>query len=353
MNRYTVTFWVCILIFMIVPWLTATVLSWTYTEGYEGERGEGDKVEVGEVAAIIQSSSAALYLVYILAAMILMGVVGQADSYWTYCCLVIGIPVFVAVPVVCAVILFVSAFQNPDSVGTQVGIAAAVFCLTSTSVCLCITTCALFCGTFGKGKTSRYPTPLAYLPILEKTERREDQEVEEENMYTDDYPTPIHMLPPRKSITSENIDVFLPETRRKSTSSLRPGEGPRRYSLPVGSEPRRKVSSASTFSTASDRERRLTNLRKVGSELSTQSGGSQDKSPSNKTHGTFWTRRFSKASDTDTKGKPLESKKVSHGNNRGVPRRFSTGDVQKTMSQSRPPQHKARKYSTPSFAVLH
>ena len=344
MNRYTVTFWICLLLFMIVLWLAAAILPWVYTTGYEGDTNDRDDTEVGEVAAIIQSSSAGLYLLYIIIAVIWMGAVGQADSYWTYCCLVIGIPLFAAVPLVCAIILFVGAFQNPDSVGMEVGIAAAVFCLISTSVCLCTAIFALFCGTSGRGKTSRYPSPLAYLPILEKTQKRQvSVEMEETSMYTDDYPTPLHMLPPRKSITSESMDVFLPESRRKSNSSYNPGERPRRYSLPVGSEPRRKVSTTSTFSNASERERRLTNYMyyRKGSETSSQS---TQKSPSSKT---FWSRRFSKVSNSDTKGQPVE---VAPGNKKGSGRRrHSTGDVQKTRSESHPPS-RIRKYSSPSFA---
>ena len=251
MNRYSVLLWTCILTVFVLPWLLATIIAWVYAEGYEvqSRSDEDTSPGLGYVTAIMQSSSVIVYIVFTLGGLICMGIVGRPDDLWTYCCLVIGVPVFFTIPVASGVLLLVSAFNNVGSTGRNIGITATIFCFSSTLPCCCVLICALACGTRGKGKRSRYPTPIAYLPVLGELKQREDkwEAVKRRREFTDDYPASSPPGPPSdhkaaksaNSVTEEDgsqkkfsLTAFL-NPRRKSSSS------PSQESKSVDKEPRR------------------------------------------------------------------------------------------------------------------
>jgi hypothetical protein len=192
MNRYSVLLWTCIVTFLVLPWLLATIFAWVYAGGYETQsRSEEDmSPRLGYVTAILQSSSVIVYTVFTLGGLVCMGIVGRPDNLWTYCCLVVGVPVFFTIPVVSGVLLLVSALKNVGSTGRNIGVTATILCFCSTLPCCCILICALACGTRGKGKRSRYPTPIAYVPVLGELEQREDkwEAMKRRREFTDDYP---------------------------------------------------------------------------------------------------------------------------------------------------------------------
>ena len=193
MNRYSVLLWTCIVISLVLPWLLATIFAWVYAGGYEtqSQSEEDMSPRLGYATAIMQSTSVIVYVVFTLGGLICMGIVGRPDDLWTYCCLVLGVPVFFTIPVVSGVLLLVSALNNVvGSTGRNIGVTATILCFCSTLPCCCILICALACGTRGKGKRSRYPTPIAYVPVLGELEQKEDkwEAMKRRREFTDDYP---------------------------------------------------------------------------------------------------------------------------------------------------------------------
>ena len=195
MEAYICCAWMCILLLLCLPWLTATILIWVYAELYDfsltGDVDDED-TEVARYMAIIQSVSAVVYLAYIVLAIIWLGVIGRPDETCVHCCLVMGVPIFCAVPVVVSVMILVSAVQNEVPTGQQIGIAASILCFISTLTCCFFLWWALCCGSVGKGRRSRYPVPLSYIPGLRSQTRREDEWEKEakkrKKEKTDDYP---------------------------------------------------------------------------------------------------------------------------------------------------------------------
>lgn len=249
MNKYTAILWICILIFLVLPWLSATILAWVYAGGYEKQSGgqEGDPAP-GEVIAAIQTSSSIVYIIFILGALVLIGIVGRPDDNCTYFCLVVGIPVFVVVPIVAGSVLLVSAINNKSSVGNSIGIAAAVLCFCHTLPCCCILVCGLACGTRGRGRRSRYPMPIAYIPILGEWKQKEDtwEKMKGRREFTDDYPTDSPPGPPpsyktTKYNNAENGEA-ISSSRRSSASSVSYYDGRRKSLMSVTSENRRRSS---------------------------------------------------------------------------------------------------------------
>lgn len=224
MNRYSVLLWTCIVTFLILPWLLATIFAWVYAGGYEtqNQSEEDASPRLGYVTAIMQTSSVLVYIAFTLGGIICMGIVGRPDDLWTYCCLVLGVPVFFTIPVASGVLLLVSALNNVGSTGRNIGITATILCFSSTLPCCCVLICALACGTRGKGKRSRYPTPIAYVPVLGELEQREDkwEARRRQREFTDDYPASSPPGPPR----SKKINT---DTKKSSISPSKENSGHR------------------------------------------------------------------------------------------------------------------------------
>lgn len=196
---------------LVLPWTVATILCWVFTETLEEEPGSGDSVQIkpGWVVAILQSVSVFLYLAYITCAVMFIGMMGRR-SVFSYCCLVAGVPVFAAVPLVSGgVLLFLSLMpadeeaENTAETVVKTGLATAVLCVFSTVTCMFMLCWALICGSKGRGKRHRYPIPLAYLPYLkdfQEIQLKEDAG-KEADRYTADYPPPRHTFGERKKFT--------------------------------------------------------------------------------------------------------------------------------------------------------
>ena len=213
MSRYSVFLWLCILVSFVLPWLLATIFAWVYTEIYEKESSSGKEPEspaLGYVTAVLHTSNFVVYIVFVCAALLCIGIVGRPDSHWAYCCLVLGIPVFCVVPVTAGSLALISAFGRGALIGRNIGITAAVLCFFSSLPCLCVLVCALTCGTRAKGKRSRYPVPLAYIPVLGEWPQRQDkwEKKRQQRKFTDDYPSdcPPGPIPDYKAVRVGSVD---------------------------------------------------------------------------------------------------------------------------------------------------
>lgn len=161
-----------------------------------------------DCSRVVQTASALLYIIYISIAIPCIGVVSR-QSVFSFCCLAAGIVVFGVVPAVTGACILVTILFSGDSVPSSSnvetdirGITTAVLCFLSTITCCCVLCMAILCGSKGRGKNSRYPTPLAYIPFL-----RDFVEVREESgrrnnagLYTSDYPPPCSDFPDRRHI---------------------------------------------------------------------------------------------------------------------------------------------------------
>ena len=284
MNRYSVLLWTCILTFLVIPWLLATIFAWVYAGGYETQnRSEEDtSPRLGYVTAIMQSSSVIIYLVFTLGGLVCMGIVGRPDDLWTYCCLVLGVPVFFTIPVASAILLLVSALNNVGSTGRNIGITATILCFSSTLPCCCILICALVCGTRGKGKKSRYPTPIAYIPVLGELKQREDkwEAMKRRREFTDDYPasSPPGPVPDYKAAKSRTNDSKNGDTRKSSISRLKESDG-HRESRPSTSVARidanRKSSAGASSTVKEDSNQKLATGSESVSKTVTEEDSSQ------------------------------------------------------------------------------
>ena len=232
---------------MLLPWLLATVLAWVYAGAYEEQSGgtEGDLGRLGYVSAILQTSSSIVYIVFILGAFVCIGVVGRPQSHWSYLCLVLAIPVFFTVPITSGILILISALNNEPTTDRNIGITAMIFCFTSTLPCCCIIACALTCGTRGKGRRSRYPLPIAYIPVLGEWEQREDKsEIKKtQREFTDDYPSdsPPGPLP---SYKAERLKLKNAKNEVKSHKNTSPKSLP--YFRDIGHNESSKPSTASS-----------------------------------------------------------------------------------------------------------
>ena len=196
--------WTVLLVLLAVPWVAATLLAWVYAEVFHSPN-DPPQLTLEQIFATLQSVSGILYLLYIPAALLCVGLVGRRSTF-SYCCLVLGLPVFVAVPAVAGVgILVVTLTNQQASVMTEagrVGIASGVCCLLSTVTCFFLLVWSMACGSKGRGRRHQYPTPLAYFPVLRdchEIERRE--EVADSDRYTADYPPPRYTFPERKPLS--------------------------------------------------------------------------------------------------------------------------------------------------------
>lgn len=321
MNRYTVLLWTCIIIFLVLPWLLATIFAWVYAGGYEtqSQSEEDTSPSLGYVTAIMQSSSVIVYVVFTLGGLICMGIVGRPDDLWTYCCLVVGVPVFFTIPVVSGVLLLVSALNNVESTGRNIGVTATILCFCSTLPCCCILICALACGTHGKGKRSRYPTPIAYIPVLGELEQKEDkwEAMKRRREFTDDYPAtgppPDHKA--AKSKTTKDRD---------RTEKFSKGGG-HKDSRPSTSVDASRKSSAGTLSTV-----------KEGSENVSKAVAKEDTSRRKFSLTAFLNpRRQSAASSQERKSADREARRKSEPASKNDPSK-EKGQQVKTGSSSKP-----------------
>ena len=216
-----VLFWTCILTILVLPWFLATIFVWIYAEGYERQSGsEGDPAP-GYVTAILQTSSSLVYIVFTYGALVCIGVVGRPHDNCSYFCLVLGIPVFFVVPVTSGILVLISAINHEESTERNVGIATTVLCFFSTFPCCCVLICALACGTRGKGRRSRYPLPIAYVPVLGEWEQREDkwEKKKSQREFTDDYPadSPPGPIPSYKAKRTKAAKSSNDKSSRKSS----------------------------------------------------------------------------------------------------------------------------------------
>ena len=207
-----------------------------------------------------------------------MGIVGRPDDLWTYCCLVLGVPVFFTIPVASAILLLVSALNNVGSTGRNIGITATVLCFSSTLPCCCVLICALACGTRGKGKRSRYPTPIAYVPVLGELKQREDkwEAMKRRREFTDDYPasSPPGPPPDYKAAKSKTNDSKKSQLKEISSNGHRES----RPSTSVAKIDANRKSSAGTLSTVKeDSNQKLATGSETVSKTVTEEDSSQRK----------------------------------------------------------------------------
>ena len=187
---------------LVLPWFVGVVLAWVYTEAFELDPEDPKQPKVGWIVAILQTSSGLVYLTYMPFLILVIGMAGRR-SVCSFCCLVAGVPVFGVVPlVVGGAILATSLSQSTSDGGEEsssgvardVGIAAGVCCLLSTSLCIILLCWAMICGSKGRAENHRYPIPLAYFPFLrdfEEIKTRDKKERDVSEMYTADYPPPF------------------------------------------------------------------------------------------------------------------------------------------------------------------
>lgn len=180
------------------PWFVAMILAWVYTEEFEPDPEDPTQPKVGWIVAILQTVSGLIYLTYVLFLVAVIGMLGRR-SMCSFCCLVAGVPVFVVAPLVVGGAILTTSLSLSSSDGEELpsdgvrdmGIAAGVCCLLSTSVCIFLLCWAMICGSRGRAKNHRYPIPLAYFPFLRDFEEIKKKDREERNiseMYTADYP---------------------------------------------------------------------------------------------------------------------------------------------------------------------
>ena len=191
MNNYSILLWTCILVLFVLPWFLATLFAWVYTEVYEKDSSVSESPSLGYITALLQTSSSVVYVVFMCALLLCLGLVGRPDSHCAYCCLVSGIPVFCVVPVAAGSLVLISALERDLLIDRNIGLTAAVLSFFSTLPCCCILVCSLTCGTRAKGKRSRYPIPLAYIPVLGDWQQREDkwEKKRQQRKFTNDYPS--------------------------------------------------------------------------------------------------------------------------------------------------------------------
>ena len=327
MNKYSALLWTCVLVFLVLPWLLATIFVWVYTELYEtqSESEEGSSPRLGYVTALLQTLSVFVYIVFTLGGLLCIGIVGRPDDLWTYCCLVLGVPVFFTIPVASGILLLVSSLSNVASTGRDIGITATILCFSSTLPCCCVLICALACGTRGKGKRSRYPTPIAYVPVLGELKQREDrwEVMKKRREFTDDYPAdsppgPLPSYKAARSKTTENGSVG-----KSSVAKSKESDGHRE--------------SRSSISVASD-----TNKKSSANSVLTQdvSKTEKDSSPRKFSLTAFLNARR-KSSSTSQESKPVD----------GEPRRFSEPAVKSELTKEKSGQVKTESNSKPKSRV--
>lgn len=162
-----------LLLLIILPWVVATALSWTYVEvgipnaGGSGEEPNGGDTSLERGMAILQSASGILYILYVLLVLTCMCCIQEPDNSCIHFCLVLGFPIFCVIPLVVAVIFTIRVIDHPNnSLGQILGATSIVLCVFSTSCCLCMTIWALCCGTVGIERNASFPAPVAYFQKL-------------------------------------------------------------------------------------------------------------------------------------------------------------------------------------------
>ena len=163
---------------LISPWCAATILSWVYYD--QCVRGGSCNSQLALSAAVIQTSSGLLYILFIPIAVMCIGMAGRRSSL-SFCCLCSGILLFGVIPAVTGLTSLLALLtvnttmtngmtnninKTIDTTAIILGGVTGGLCLISTTMCCCIVCMALACGSWGRGKNHRYPIPLAYLPFL-------------------------------------------------------------------------------------------------------------------------------------------------------------------------------------------
>ena len=162
-----------LVLLIILPWVVATALSWTYVEvgipnsAGSGEQPTGNGMSLERAMAILQSASGILYIVYILLVLTCMCCIQEVESTCIHFCLVLGFPIFCVIPLIVAVVFTIRVIDHPNnSLGQILGATSIVLCVFSTSCCLCMTIWALCCGSVGVERNSSFPAPVAYFQKL-------------------------------------------------------------------------------------------------------------------------------------------------------------------------------------------
>ena len=160
----------CLLLVIVLPWLLATSLTWTYAEvGFEDGSGSGDSTDnrlLERATAIVQSVSGVVYVTYISFVLCCMCCLADHDDSCVHFCLAIGVAVFGIIPLIVSIVLIISVVGNSYSIGQTIGAVSIVLCFVSTSCCCCVALWALFCGSVGVEKHAIFPAPIAYLSKL-------------------------------------------------------------------------------------------------------------------------------------------------------------------------------------------
>jgi len=186
-----------VLLVITLPWLLATIFTWIYAEGLR--RGM-DRQDIDMGIAIMQSVSAFLYIGYIISALGCMFCVGDPKDTYVRFCLILGIAIFAIVPIAAGITLAVTAGVYATDSGIKgMGAFSAVLCTVSTSSCCAITIWALFCGSKGARNESRFPTPIAYAPLMWR--KKEDERDFDNSSSTTD------MKKKSEVLSKDNIDT--------------------------------------------------------------------------------------------------------------------------------------------------
>lgn len=114
-----------------------------------------------------------MLLLLILPWCVATGIAGRRHVV-SFLCLVIGIPVFTAIPVASGCVLLVTALttNDQDMMSVRMGIATGAFCFLSTMMCIFVVCLALLCGSKGQGKKHQYPFPLVHTFQFYETSRK-------------------------------------------------------------------------------------------------------------------------------------------------------------------------------------
>lgn len=219
MLKVACALWSVVLLFLVAPWTVATILAWVYTEAFEEPPDDLSRPKLGWVSAILQTVSLVVYLLYVPLMVLFIGIAGRR-SLLSFCCLVVGVPVFTVAPMVAGGTILYTVLVAEGKGAKEVGVAAAVCCIFSTMTCCFLLCWAIACGGRGRGKHHRYPIPLAYLPFLKDFKEVErEKEVDDHDRYTNDYPKPLADCKPGLS-SSTSVGSRAVEWRLSTSSAL-------------------------------------------------------------------------------------------------------------------------------------
>lgn len=217
MSKLSCFCWSISLLLLVLPWLVATMLGWIFAQVFEevlAEKGEEipeDEPRIGWISAIMQTASVVVYISYVLSVISCVGLLTR-HHMCSFCCLIVGIPVFTVVPLVTGGGILVTTLTAEDGSlppvdsgaahnAINVGVATGTFCLLSTLPCLFILFWAVCCGSRDCGKKHVYPMPLCYFPFLRDFKEIHERGIDSQSKYyTSDYPPPLESFGERHKV---------------------------------------------------------------------------------------------------------------------------------------------------------